>query len=131
MDKRNLKYYLRWSNGFQEEGQPYIPYQFYLENLETKEIIEINNEEAINFIKNKTTNGFRDDNQVDNHIELFNILNIKDGIKKKEVKDDIFHQRINKELHIRFKEQAKKENRTEANLFETILKDYLNRNKRK
>lgn len=127
MDKRNLKYYLRWSNGYQQEGQPYIPYQFYLENLETNEIINIENEEAINFIKEKTTNGFRNTNELfENHIKLFKILNIKDGLKNQK-KDTNLNIRINGELLKKLKNKSKEENRTLSNLIETIIKDYLKR----
>jgi len=69
---------LRWINGDDRGG-----WLYYLEDVEKRETILIENQEAIDFIKSKTLNPFRSHLQSYYvHQELFKILGIKSKVEE-------------------------------------------------
>ena len=67
---------LRWINESRVDGLK-VNERYFLENVKTGEEIEIKDQKAIEFIKEKTLNKFRNDTYIYNtHVELFKILGI-------------------------------------------------------
>lgn len=67
---------LRWINESITDGLK-VSERYFLENVKTGEEIEIKDQKAIDFIKEKTLNKFRNDTYIYNtHVELFKILGI-------------------------------------------------------
>ena len=99
--KKEYGYILRWLNGgdeiFGEEKEDrtfdvigFTDYTYYLENDYGKKTI-ITDENALAFIKGKTTNAFRDKSSVfayENYIELFEIMGIKKKIAFKDLMEE-------------------------------------------
>lgn len=75
--KKEYGYILRWLNGGGDESGNSWRYTFYLENVATKERTEITDQEALDYIKAKTTNAFRTSLYIyDNYVGLFERLGI-------------------------------------------------------
>lgn len=75
--KNEYGYVLRWINGGGDEDGTTYDYRFYLENVDTLEKIDIVNQEALDYISEKTTNAFKRQNELyDAYVGLFKILGI-------------------------------------------------------